>query len=148
MRNNVYYNTKHQESRTRNFSLCGGIHYDIWNDCRKEMIHILQRNKKSYWHYSAEPTKSQEHINYFFSWPFLEVFLHKLTFSHWNNKSYNAGTIDQLRLMHFISLFFQEKVRKVETSEPPSSISNYTKEGENVMSQDLTFVSLGNRPSE
>lgn len=50
----------------RNVGLCCAIHYDILNYCRKEMIHILQQNKKSYWHYPVEPTENQERINYFF----------------------------------------------------------------------------------
>lgn len=50
----------------KNVGLCCAIHYDMLNDCRKEMIHILQWNKKSYWHYLVKPAKNQECINSFF----------------------------------------------------------------------------------
>ena len=48
---------------SRNFSLYCAIHHDIW--CRKEIICILQRNKKNYWYYPIKSAKNQEHFNSF-----------------------------------------------------------------------------------
>ena len=49
---------------SKKFSLYCAIHHDIWY--RKEIIYILQSNKKNYWYYPIKSAKNQEHFNYFF----------------------------------------------------------------------------------